>query len=61
MRGAIVGLLLFPNVMVVHFSVDWWRSLHQTATITRLDPTIEGTRRVPRNPGDHLTGARRGR
>ena len=42
-RGAIVGLLLFPNVMIVHFSVDWWRSLHQTATITRLDPTIEGT------------------
>lgn len=42
-RGAIVGLLLFPNVVIVHFSVDWWRSLHQTATITRLDPTIEGT------------------
>ena len=37
------GLLLFPNVMIVHYSVDWWRSLHQTATITRLDPTIEGT------------------
>lgn len=43
MRGAIVGLLLAPNVMIVHYSVDWWRSLHQTATITRLDPTIEGT------------------
>lgn len=43
MRGAIVGLLLLPNVVIVHFSVDWWRSLHQTATITRLDPTIEGT------------------
>lgn len=43
MRGAIVGLLLFPNVVIIHFSVDWWRSLHQTATITRLDPTIEGT------------------
>ena len=42
-RSAIVGLLLFPNVLIVHFSVDWWRSLHQTATITRLDPTIEGT------------------
>jgi heme exporter protein C len=42
-RGAVVGLLLFPNVMIVHFSVDWWRSLHQAATITRLDPTIEGT------------------
>ena len=43
MRGAVVGLLLLPNVMIVHYSVDWWRSLHQTATITRLDPTIEGT------------------
>jgi len=42
-RAAIVGLLLFPNVVVVHYSVDWWRSLHQTATITRLDPSIEGT------------------
>jgi heme exporter protein C len=43
MRGAIVGLLLLPNVLIVHYSVDWWRSLHQTATVTRLDPTIEGT------------------
>ncbi|MEX2292404.1 MAG: cytochrome c biogenesis protein CcsA [Acidimicrobiales bacterium] len=43
MRGAIVGLLLVPNVAIVHYSVDWWRSLHQPATITRLDPTIEGT------------------
>lgn len=42
-RGAIAGLLLFPNVVVVHYSVDWWRSLHQTATITRLDPSIEGS------------------
>lgn len=42
-RGAVVGLLLFPNVVIVHYSVDWWRSLHQTATITRLDPTIDGT------------------
>lgn len=42
-RSAIVGLLLVPNVIVVHYSVDWWRSLHQPATITRLDPTIEGT------------------
>jgi len=43
MRAAIVGLLLFPNVLIVHYSVDWWRSLHQPATITRLDPSIEGT------------------
>jgi heme exporter protein C len=42
-RSAIVGLLLFPNVVVVHYSVDWWRSLHQKATITRVDPTIQGS------------------
>jgi heme exporter protein C len=42
-RAAIVGLLLFPNVLIVHFSVDWWRSLHQTSTITRLNPTIRGS------------------
>ena len=32
-RAAIVGLLLLPNVLIVHFSVDWWRTLHQGATI----------------------------
>lgn len=41
-RASILGLLLFPNVLIVHYSVDWWRSLHQGPTITRLDPTIEG-------------------
>jgi heme exporter protein C len=41
-RASILGLLLFPNVIIVHYSVDWWRSLHQPATVTRLDPTIEG-------------------
>lgn len=41
-RASVLGLLLFPNVIIVHYSVDWWRSLHQPATVTRLDPTIEG-------------------
>lgn len=42
-RSAIVGLLLLPNVVVVHYSVDWWRSLHQSATISKLSPSIDGT------------------
>ncbi|GIU84123.1 MAG: heme exporter protein C [Acidimicrobiales bacterium] len=41
-RSAVVGVVAFADVPVVHFSVDWWRSLHQPATITRLDPTIDG-------------------
>jgi len=32
-RASIVGLLLFPNVIIVRESVNWWRTLHQTATI----------------------------
>lgn len=41
-RAAIAGLVAFVDVPLVHYSVDWWRSLHQPATISRLDPTIEG-------------------
>lgn len=40
--AAVLGLLLVPNAMIVHFSVDWWRSLHQDATVSKIDVTIEG-------------------
>lgn len=32
-RAAVVGLLLVPNVIIVHQSVEWWRTLHQQATL----------------------------
>lgn len=41
-RAAWVGLFAFVDVPIVHWSVSWWRSLHQGPTITRLDPQIEG-------------------
>lgn len=41
-RPAVLGLLLVPNVVIVNRSVEWWRSLHQDPTITRLDPRIDG-------------------
>jgi heme exporter protein C len=41
-RAAVLGLLLVPNSMIVHYSVDWWRTLHQSATTASADPTIEG-------------------
>ena len=40
-RASIVGLLLFPNVIIVRESVNWWRTLHQTATIG-LKTHLEG-------------------
>jgi len=43
-RSAVVGLLLIPNIVIVNRSVEWWRSLHQDATLFRtdLDFRIEG-------------------
>jgi heme exporter protein C len=41
-RAAVVALVAMLDVPIVHYSVDWWRSVHQPATVSRLDPTIEG-------------------
>jgi heme exporter protein C len=32
-RSAIAALVAFADVPIVHFSVDWWRTLHQQATV----------------------------
>lgn len=46
-RSAIVAIASFMNVPVVHFAVEWWRTLHQEATFLSdrrlLDPQIGGT------------------
>ena len=40
--AAVIGLVGFLNVPIVHFSVLWWRSLHQPPTVIRPgDPTID--------------------
>ena len=37
---AIVGVV---NLPIIHFSVEWWNTLHQGATITKLDkPSMSG-------------------
>ena len=43
-RNAIVGMIAFVNVPIVHFSVEWWRTLHQKATVfnPELNPQIGG-------------------
>lgn len=44
-RCAIAALVAFVDVPVVHFSVNWWRTLHQKATVfnPELNPQIGGT------------------
>lgn len=44
-RSAVAALVAFADVPIVHFSVEWWRSLHQESTLLpgdSLDPQIGG-------------------
>jgi heme exporter protein C len=38
-RCAIAALIAFVDVPIVHFSVTWWRTLHQQATV--FDPALK--------------------
>ena len=44
-RCAIAALIAFVDVPIVHFSVDWWRTLHQEGTVfnEELKAQIQGT------------------
>jgi heme exporter protein C len=46
--AAILALVGIVNIPVIKFSVDWWATLHQPASVLRLDgPTIHTTMLVP--------------
>jgi heme exporter protein C len=43
-RAAVLGIIAFVQVPIVHFSVVWWRTLHQPATVLRPGhPTMDHT------------------
>jgi heme exporter protein C len=44
----IVAIVGFINVPIVKFSVDWWNTLHQPASVMRLDgPAIHSSMLIP--------------
>lgn len=46
--AAVLTLVGFINVPIVKFSVDWWNTLHQPASVFRIDgPTIHPSMLVP--------------
>ena len=46
--GAILALVGVINLPIIKFSVDWWNTLHQPASLTRLDtPAIDPAMLVP--------------
>jgi heme exporter protein C len=43
-RSAVFGVVAFAQVPLVHFSVVWWRTLHQPPTVLKPgDPSIDHT------------------
>ena len=45
---AILALVGVVNIPIIHYSVEWWNTLHQPATITKLDkPSIHASMLIP--------------
>jgi heme exporter protein C len=40
-RGAVFAILSAINVPIIHFSVQWWKTLHQGATVFTADRTLK--------------------
>lgn len=46
--GNVLLLVGIVNVPIIKFSVDWWNTLHQPASVVRMGgPTIDGSMLVP--------------
>jgi heme exporter protein C len=46
--AAIVAMVGVVNIPIIHYSVEWWNTLHQPATITKLDkPSIDSSMLIP--------------
>lgn len=42
-RSAIAAIVAFADIPIVHFSVQWWRTLHQGATLQLTGANIHGS------------------
>ncbi len=46
--SAVLALVGAVNVPIIHFSVEWWSSLHQGATLVRADgPAMDASMLYP--------------
>jgi heme exporter protein C len=46
--GAILALVGIVNIPIIHYSVEWWSTLHQGPTITKMDkPSIHLSMLIP--------------
>ncbi len=46
--GAVLAIVGVVNIPIIHYSVEWWSTLHQGATVTKFDkPSIHITMLIP--------------
>ena len=46
--GALLNLVGVINVPIIHYSVNWWSTLHQPASVTKFDkPSIDLAMLIP--------------
>ena len=46
--GAVMTLIGAINIPIIHYSVEWWNTLHQGPTITKFDsPSIDTSMLIP--------------
>lgn len=46
--GAVLALVGVVNIPIIHYSVEWWSTLHQGPTVTKFDkPSIHITMLIP--------------
>ncbi len=46
--GAVLALVGVVNIPIIHYSVEWWNTLHQGPTVTKFDkPSIHVTMLIP--------------
>tara|TARA_B100000579_G_C22780278_1_gene828877 strand:- start:196 stop:930 length:735 start_codon:yes stop_codon:yes gene_type:complete len=46
--GAVMTLIGAINIPIIHYSVEWWNTLHQGPTVTKFDaPSIELSMLIP--------------
>jgi heme exporter protein C len=46
--GGVLVLVGVVNIPIIHYSVEWWNTLHQGATVTKMDkPSIHVSMLIP--------------
>jgi heme exporter protein C len=46
--GAVLAIVGVVNIPIIHYSVEWWSTLHQGPTVTKLDkPSIDVAMLIP--------------